>query len=289
MLGRRNLLLLLPLGLGLLAVIGWPLVQTVWLSFTDAQLGDATGDFVGLANYAHALRSHGFRHALQVTLTFSLSTVVIEMVLGLLVGLLLDLPLRGRNILRGLLLIPWALPTVINAMAWRVIYNPDFGALNALLTQTGIIGAYRSWLGEPGIALTAIAAADIWKTFPFVALITLAGLQNVPRELKEAALIDGANAWGRFRAVILPAIITPLTIAAVLRIIDTIKVFDIIWIMTRGGPANATKSLSIMVYEQAFSFGNAGYGAAIALLSVAISVVLIGGYMRVSRAQPATA
>lgn len=289
MLGRRSLFLLLPLCAGLAAVIGWPLIQTVWLSFTDAQLGDATGNFVGLANYAHAFRSHGFRHALGVTITFSLSTVAIEMVLGLLVGLLLDLPLRGRGLLRALLIIPWALPTVINAMAWRVIYNPDFGALNALLTQTHIINAYRSWLGDPGLALASIAAADIWKTFPFVALVTLAGLQNVPRELKEAAFIDGAGPWARFRTVILPAIATPLMIAAVLRIIDTIKVFDIIWIMTRGGPANATKSLSIMVYEQAFSFGNAGYGAAIALLSVAISVVLIGGYMRATKAQPAAA
>jgi multiple sugar transport system permease protein len=274
---------------GLAAVIGWPLVQTVWLSFTNAQLGDATGDFVGLANYAHAFRSHGFRHALAVTITFSLSTVGIEMALGLMVGLLLDLPLRGRALLRAILIIPWALPTVINAMAWRVIYNPDFGALNALLTQTHIIGAYRSWLGDPALALTAIAGADIWKTFPFVALVTLAGLQNVPRELKEAAYIDGAGPWMRFRTVILPAIATPLMIAAVLRIIDTIKVFDIIWVMTRGGPANATKSLSIMVYEQAFSFGNAGYGAAIALLSVAISVVLIGSYMRATRSQAAVA
>jgi multiple sugar transport system permease protein len=286
MLGRRSYFLLLPLCLGLLAVIGWPLVQTIWISLTNAQLGDASGDFLGLGNYAHALRSKGFRHALNVTLVFALSTVFIEMILGLLVGLLLDLPLRGRGILRGLLLIPWALPTVINAMAWRVIYNPDFGALNALLTQLHIIGAYRSWLGEPSFALTAIAAADIWKTFPFVALITLAGLQNVPRELKEAALIDGAGAWARFRSVIFPAIITPLTIAAVLRVIDTIKVFDIIWIMTRGGPANATRSLSIMVYQEAFSYGNAGYGAAIALLSVAISVVLIGAYMRAARSQP---
>jgi multiple sugar transport system permease protein len=289
MLGRRSILLLLPLFLALAAVIGWPLVQTVWLSLTDAQLGDATGNFVGLANYAHAFRSHGFRHALAVTITFSLSTVVIEMILGLLVGLLLDLPLRGRGLLRAILIIPWALPTVINAMAWRVIYNPDFGALNALLMQTHIIGAYRSWLGDPGLALASIAGADIWKTSPFVALVTLAGLQNVPRELKEAAFIDGAGAWMRFRTVILPAIATPLMIAAVLRIIDTIKVFDIIWVMTRGGPANATKSLSIMVYEQAFSFGNAGYGAAIALLSVAISVVLIGAYMRASQARTATA
>jgi multiple sugar transport system permease protein len=285
----RSYLLLLPLCLGLLAVIGWPVIQTVWISLTDAQLGDASGNFLGLANYAHALRSHGFRHALGVTITFSLSTVIIEMLLGLLVGLLLDLPLKGRGILRALLLVPWALPTVINAMAWRVIYNPDFGALNALLTQLHLIPAYRSWLGESGLALTAIAAADIWKTFPFVALVTLAGLQNVPRELKEAAIIDGAGAWARFRTVILPAIMVPLTIAAVLRVIDTIKVFDIIWIMTRGGPANATRSLSIMVYQQAFSYGNAGYGAAIALLSVAISVVLIGAYLRVARYQPSLA
>jgi multiple sugar transport system permease protein len=158
------------------------------------------------------------------------------MMLGLGVGLLLDMDLRGQRLMRALLIVPWALPTVVNAMAWRVIYNPDFGALDALLQQLGLIDQYKSWLGDPATALFAIGVADIWKTFSLVALITLAGLQSVSRDLREAAEIDGAGPFSRFRAVTLPIILPPLTIAAVLRTIEAVKVFDIIWVMTRGGP-----------------------------------------------------
>jgi multiple sugar transport system permease protein len=207
------------------------------------------------------------------------------MLIGLGVGLLLDMELWGRKFLRGLLIVPWALPTVVNAMCWRVIYNPDFGALDAFLKQTGLIAEYQSWLGDPDTALIAVGVADVWKTFSLVALITLAGLQAVPRELREAAAIDGAGAFARFRAVTLPVILPPLTIACVLRTIEAFKVFDIIWVMTRGGPLDSTKSLSILVYQEAFSFRHAGYGASLAMLSVAITMLLIGAYSRAVRMQ----
>jgi multiple sugar transport system permease protein len=282
---RGRLLLLVPLLVALIAVIGWPLLDTVWLSFTNAPLGGTTGRFVGVANYFHAFRAPAFRHALGVTALFTVLTVGAEMLLGLGVGLLLDMDLWGRRLLRGLLIVPWALPTVVNAMAWRVIYNPDFGALDALLLQLGLIDEYRSWLGDTSTALLAIGFADIWKTFSLVTLITLAGLQNVPRELREAAAIDGAGPFNRFRAVVLPVILPPLTIACVLRTIEAVKVFDIIWVMTRGGPLDSTKSLSILVYQEAFSFRNAGYGASLAMLSVALTVLLIGAYSRAVRMQ----
>ncbi len=283
---RGRLLLILPLLVVLAAVIGWPLLDTVWLSFTDAKLGGATGNFVGIDNYLRALRSPGFLKALGVTALFTVLTVSIELFLGLCVGLLLDMELKGRAFFRFLLIVPWALPTVVNAMAWRVIYNPDFGALNALLLQLGIIDKYHSWLGSPATALFAIGAADIWKTFSLVALITLAGLQSVPKELREAASIDGAGFFARFRAVTLPMILLPLSIAAVLRMIEAVKVFDIIWVMTRGGPLDSTKSLSILIYQEAFSFRRAGYGASLAMLSVALSLLLIAAYTRALRNQP---
>ena len=283
---RGRLLLVLPLLVVLAAVIGWPLLDTVWLSFTDAQLGGASGNFVGIDNFIRAFRSPGFLKALGVTTLFTVLTVSIEMAIGLCVGLLLDMPLRGRAFFRFLLIVPWALPTVVNAMAWRVIYNPDFGALNAVLLQLGIIDQYQSWLGSPSSALFAIAAADIWKTFSLVALITLAGLQSVPKDLREAATIDGAGFFARFRAVTLPVILLPLSIAAVLRMIEAVKVFDIIWVMTRGGPVDSTKSLSILIYQEAFSFRHAGYAASLAMLSVALSLLLIAGYTRVLRNQP---
>jgi multiple sugar transport system permease protein len=283
---RGRLLLVVPLLVALLAVIGWPLLNTVWLGFTNAPLGGATGQFVGIDNYIRAFQSPAFVRAIGVTATFTIVTVTCEMLIGLGVGLLLNMDLKGRRFFRALLIVPWALPTVVNAMAWRVIYNPDFGALNAALQQLGIIDTYRSWLGSPATALIFIGIADIWKTFSLVALITLAGLQSVPRELQEAAEIDGARAWSRFKTVTLPVILPPLLIAAVLRTIEAVKVFDIIWVMTRGGPADSTKSLSILVYQEAFSFRHAGYGAALAMLSVALTLVLIAAYSRAVRNQP---
>ncbi|HWT99957.1 MAG TPA: sugar ABC transporter permease [Terriglobales bacterium] len=282
---RGRLLLLAPLLVVLIAVIGWPLLDTVWLSFTNAKLGTMSGDFVGVDNYLRAFSAPAFQKALGVTALFTVGTVGAEMLIGLGVGLLLDMDLWGRKLLRGLLIVPWALPTVVNAMAWRVIYNPDFGALDALLHQLGFIDQYRSWLGDTTTALLMIGLADIWKTFSLVALITLAGLQSVPRDLREAAEIDGAGPFARFRSVTLPVILPPLTIACVLRTIEAVKVFDIIWVMTKGGPLDSTKSLSILVYEQAFSFRHAGYGASLAMLSVALTVILIGVYSRAVRMQ----
>jgi len=282
---RGRLLLLLPLVVVLLAVIGWPLLDTFWLSFTDARLGGQTGTFVWFDNYLHAFRAPAFRRALFVTVVFTVCTVAAEMLIGLGVGLLLNMDLKGQKFMRGLLIVPWALPTVVNAMCWRVIYNPDFGALDAFLQQTGLIGTYQSWLGDPDTALIAVGVADVWKTFTLVAMITLAGLQAVPQELREAAAIDGAGPFKRFCVVTLPVILPPLTIACVLRTIEAFKVFDIIWVMTRGGPLDSTKSLSILVYQEAFSFRHAGYGASLAMLSVAITMLLIGAYSRAVRMQ----
>jgi multiple sugar transport system permease protein len=168
---------------------------------------------------------------------------------------------------------------------WRLIYQPDFGALNSLLMQLGLIDSYRSWLGEPDSALWAVCLADAWKNFPLVALICLAALQSVPSELKAAATIDGAGFWKKFRAVYLPFLAGPLTVAVVLRTIESFKVFDIIWVMTRGGPANSTKSLSVVVYQEAFSFQRAGSGASIALIVALISACLTSLYVTTMRRQ----
>jgi len=281
----RSWLLLTPLLAIMTIIIGWPMAKTVAVSFTDAQLLGGDVHWVGLANYQKVLAAPAFYSILWTTIRFVLISVGAEFLLGLGAALLLDQDFRGRNILRGLMILPWALPTVVNATMWRLIYNPDFGAFNALLTQTGLISAYRSWLGEPQSALLAVCFADVWKNFPLVALIALAALQSVPRELKSAALIDGAGPWARFRVVVLPFLIGPLTVAVVLRIIEAFKVFDIIWVMTHGGPANTTKTIAILVYQQAFSFQNAGLGGSIALLMVLISAVLITAYVTLLRKQ----
>jgi multiple sugar transport system permease protein len=283
--GLRSWLLLAPLLAVMTLIIGWPLVETVRVSFTDARLIGGEGHWVGLANYGKVLASAQFHSVLWTTVQFVLISVTAEVILGVLAALLLDQEFAGRTFLRALMILPWALPTVVNATMWRLIYNPDFGAFNALLTQSGLIESYRSWLGETQTALYAVCLADIWKNFPLVALIALAALQSVPRELKAAAIIDGAGPWSRFRTVILPYLAGPLTVAIVLRMIEAFKVFDIIWVMTRGGPANSTKTVSILVYQEAFSFQRAGTGASIALVVVLISAVMISAYVAILQRQ----
>lgn len=274
----RAWLLMLPLLVVMIAVIGWPLVDTVRLSFTDAKLVGTEGTFVGLGNYAKMLGGSNFQRALVTTTWFAVVSVTAEMVLGVLAALLLNQQFRGRTALRALMILPWALPTVVNATLWRLIYNPEYGALNAALTQLGLIDSYRSWLGEPGSALIALIIADCWKNFPLVALIALAALQAVPRDITAAALVDGAGPLNRFRYVIMPYLAGPLLVALVLRTIEAFKVFDIIWVMTRGGPANSTRTLSILVYQEAFSFQRAGSGASLALIVTLLVTVLAVAY-----------
>ncbi|GAA4110832.1 carbohydrate ABC transporter permease [Aminobacter aganoensis] len=279
----RAWLLMLPLLVVMVSVIGWPLVDTVRLSFTDAKLVGTEGNFVGFDNYAKMLSGSNFQRTLVTTTWFAVISVAAEMVLGVLAALLLNQQFRGRTLLRALMILPWALPTVVNATLWRLIYNPEYGALNAALTQIGLLDAYRSWLGEPNTALAALIVADCWKNFPLVALIALAALQAVPRDITAASMVDGAGPLARFRFVILPYLVGPLLVALVLRTIEAFKVFDIIWVMTRGGPANSTRTLSILVYQEAFSFQRAGSGASLALIVTLLVTVLAVAYAALVR------
>ena len=279
----RSWLLMLPLLAVMIAVIGWPLADTVYLSFTDARLIGTQGQFVGIDNYQRAIAGLPFRNALLITAIFALVSVGIELVLGVLAALLLDQEFRGRTLLRAMMILPWALPTIVNATLWRLIYNPEYGALSALLTQFGILNSYRSWLGEPSSAMVSLIVADAWKNFLLVALIGLAAPQAVPKDIKAAALVDGAGAFARFRFVLWPYLAGPLMVALVLRTIEAFKVFDIIWVMTRGGPANTTRSLSILVYQEAFSFQRAGSGASLALIVTLIITMLAVFYIAAVR------
>ena len=275
--------LLLPLILVMAGIIGWPLLDTVRLAFTDSKLVGTGGAWVGVENFTRMLGSSNFQRAFANTAHFAIVSVTAELVVGVLIGLLLNQKFYGRTVLRALLILPWALPTVVNATLWRLIYNPEYGALNAALNQIGLIDSYQSWLGQPGTAMTALIVADVWKNFPLVALIALAALQSVPADIRAAAVVDGANAWRRFRFVILPYLVGPLLVALVLRTIEAFKVFDLIWIMTRGGPANSTRTLSILVYQEAFAFQRAGSGASLALIVTLLITVLAVVYIRAMR------
>ncbi|MGO2367683.1 MAG: carbohydrate ABC transporter permease [Serratia sp. (in: enterobacteria)] len=278
---RQAWVLLAPMLLMMLLLTAWPLARTLWLSFTDAALvGDGvTPAWVGMDNFFYALTDPDFQAALWRTLYFTLVSVAFEGVIGVLVALLLNQKFHGRNLLRVLVILPWALPTIVNATMWRLNFNPDYGSINALLTQLGVIDHYRSWLGDPASALNAVMLADIWKNYPLITLLTLAALQSIPDDLYEAARLDGASAWRRFRAITLPAILAPLAVALVLRTIDAFKVFDIIYVMTRGGPMDSTKTLSFFVYQESFSYLRAGSGAAYAVLMTLLCGLLIALYM----------
>lgn len=263
------------------AVIGWPLIQTFVLSLTDSDLMNLSKPtFVGFSNFTKALKNPGYLESLKISGLFALVVVLSEMVLGTSVALLLNEPFKGRAFVRGLLILPWAVPTTVNAMMWRLIYNPEYGALNSLLFQLGIIDQYVSWIGTADKALWSVMFADIWKNFSLVAMIALAALQTLPESQIEAATIDGANGWQRFRSITLPHLIPSLQVALVLRIIETVKVFDIIYVMTRGGPANKTRSASIFVYQEAFTNSRMGSGAAYAIIMVCMIMILITFYLK---------
>ncbi|MDW8845191.1 sugar ABC transporter permease [Erwinia sp. MMLR14_017] len=278
---RQAWVLLAPMLIVMGLLTAWPLLRTIWLSFTDAALIGNGGEvnYVGIENYLYALTDPDFLSSLWRTLYFTVASVLLEGIIGVLVALLLNQKFYGRSVLRVLVILPWALPTIVNAMMWRLNFNPDYGSINALLTQWGIIDGYRSWLGSPDSALNAVMLADVWKNYPLVTLLTLAAMQSIPDDLFEAARLDGASAFRRFRAITFPAIVGPLSVALVLRTIDAFKIFDIIYVMTRGGPVDSTKTLSFFVYQESFSYLRAGSGAAYAILMTLMCSVLIALYM----------
>ena len=278
---RQAWVLLAPMLIVMGLLTAWPLLRTIWLSFTDAALigNGSEVNYVGIENYLYALTDPDFLSSIWRTLYFTVVSVALEGIIGVLVALLLNQKFYGRSFLRVLVILPWALPTIVNAMMWRLNFNPDYGSINALLTQLGIIDGYRSWLGSPDSALNAVMLADVWKNYPLVTLLTLAAMQSIPEDLFEAARLDGASAFRRFQAITFPAIIGPLSVALILRTIDAFKIFDIIYVMTRGGPVDSTKTLSFFVYQESFSYLRAGSGAAYAILMTLMCSVLIALYM----------
>jgi multiple sugar transport system permease protein len=291
MFGRRRKqekwILLAPaiLVLGLITLI--PLANTVWLSFTDTRISalPTPVHFIGFENYIYALTDPEFRDSIYRTLYFTIVSVGLEGVLGVAVAVLLNQKFRGQLILRALIILPWAVPTIVNAVAWRLIYHPDYGALNSLLFQLGFINDYRSWIGNPSTAMNMVILADVWKNFPLVAYVALAALQTVPGDLNKAAAIEGAGPWKRFWSITLPWIAGPLMVVMVLRTIEAFRVFDIIYVMTGGGPADSTKTASFFVYQEYFNYLRSGSGASYAVLVAGISAVLILFYYSSAKRQ----
>ncbi|RMB60215.1 carbohydrate ABC transporter permease [Tessaracoccus antarcticus] len=277
-------LLLAPAILTVFGVVLFPLYRTVLVSLFDVRSAlDPAPAFIGLGNYIGMLQSPSVWASLGRTFYFTVVSLAVELVFGLALALLLNAPLRARWLFRTLIVIPWAIPTIVNAAMWRGIFNAQYGALNALLTQLGVIHDYVPWLSEPWQAMNLVILADAWKTTPLVAFFLLAGLTGIPHEIYEAAAVDGLGWWKRFRAITLPLLVPAISIVVVLRTVEAFKVFDIIYAMTRGGPANGTAVISYYTYVTAFSDQNFGMGSAMAMLIVLAIAVLCLTYLRLIR------
>jgi ABC-type sugar transport system permease subunit len=282
--GRLAFWLLLPAVIAVFGVIIYPMFRTLLVSLFQVNSALATDTpFVGLDNYVRVLSDPQFWASLGRTLYFTLVSTGLELVLGLAVAGLLNAKLKARWLFRTIVVIPWAIPTIVNAAMWKGIYNAQYGALNALLTQLGIIKDYQVWLGDPTLALNMVILADVWKTVPLVAFFLLAGLTSIPTELYEAAKLDRAS-WPRiFRSIVLPMLVPSISIVLVLRTVEAFKVFDIIYAMTRGGPVNGTSTVAYFAYQTAFSDQNFGVGSALSYIIVIIILALSAIYLRLLR------
>ena len=227
------------------------------------------------------LKDPAFWETIGRTLYFTSASVVINLVLGLAIAQLIQSHPWGWKFIRFSLIIPWAVPTIVNGAMWRWIYSGDFGALNGILTQLGIIQHYIPWLTLPKMAMPLVILADTWHTMPLIALILQAALAAISQELDEAAAVDGANAWQRFWKIRFPLLKPALLVALIIRTVEAFRVFDIVYIITSGGPASKTITITFLTYLYSFPYGKQGVGAALSLMISIITLVLALVYIRV--------
>jgi ABC-type sugar transport system permease subunit len=257
------LLMLTPSLAVLLSVSIYPVFNGLWLSFRNTSLVFQTDAFVGFDNYSAMVADPKFWNAWRNTLVFTVSSTALETVLGLLMALILFETFGGRGWVRASMLIPWAIPTVVTSKMFAWMFDGQNGIVNYLLRTVGIISGNINWYGSADHALLTIVIADVWKTTPFMALLLLSGLQTIPGSLAEAARIDGASEWQYFWSIRLPLLAPSLLIAALFRALDAFRIFDLVYVLTGGGPADATEVLSTLTYKTLFSALQFGPGSAL--------------------------
>lgn len=282
---RLGYALVAPVVLLLLAVTAYPLFYNLWNSFHSVNLSEAASahSFVGLDNYTKMFGSSAWVSSLERTLAFTAVSVAIETAIALVLALMLHRNFRGRGLLRAAILIPWAVPTVVSATLWKTMFDPRTGFVDYLLGNAGLPGAHTTWLAGIWTSWVAIFVADAWKNVPFMAIILLAGLQVIPNEVYEAARIDGAGAWQSFRRMTLPLLKPALGVALIFRTLQAFLVFDVIYIMTGGGPGVSTETLSFLNWQTFLVSTDFGYGGAISVMLVVIALAISAVYVRVLR------
>jgi len=263
-----------PSLIAIFLLAGYPIVYSAWISFHKYNLKrPRVFDFIGLDNYSEILKSPEFWSALWITVQFTVLVVTLVAVLGVCIALLLNQRFPGRGVLRTLILLPWAIPPVVNGLMWQWIYDSKIGALNGLLMSIGAINEYRGWLSDPTSALLALVSADLWNTLPLAVILLLAALQRIPAELYEAARMDGAGHFQTFWYVTFPWLAQVLLVVLILQTLAAIRAFDIIYVLTGGGPGTATTTLTWQTYLTTFDSLDFGRGNAYAYT---VSIITLG-------------
>lgn len=278
--------LLLPALLLLLFVFGYPIGRAFWLSLFTQNLGTKLQPvFSGLGNYVRMAGDGRFWQSFWTTTVFTSVSVVLELLLGMGIALVLNQQFLGRSLVRTIAILPWALPTALIGLAWAWIFNDQFGVVNDILLRLGLIQTGINWLGDPMLAIIAVIGADVWKTTPFISILLLAGLQSISPDLYEAHAIDGATPGQSFREITLPLLMPQILIALLFRFAQAFGIFDLIAVMTGGGPGGATEVVSLYIYATVMRYLDFGYGAALVVVTflLLVAAVAIASFLPFNR------
>jgi multiple sugar transport system permease protein len=266
-------LLLAPAALYVMLLVGAPFLFSLYLAVSDANVGDPVARFIGLENFRSAWEMDTFWISLQNSVVFLVVAAILKSLLGTSLAFLLLQDFKGRKLVRGLVVIPFTLPIAISVLSWKWMYDSQFSVINWVLSRMGLIGQFGTegwpiWLGNPKLALAACIMVNVWRTFPFSAIVLLAGFTSVPNEILDAAKVDGCNFFQRFRNIVVPMIAPILLIGFLFDTVFTLSDLSVVYLLTQGGPGNATKILPVLAYQIGIQAGNLGRGAAIALFLV---------------------
>jgi multiple sugar transport system permease protein len=264
----------------ILLLVGYPIAYSFWVSLHRDNLAQpAAKRFIGLRNYLSLVQDQAFLNSLKVSAAFVVVVVALTISLSLVLALVLNETFFGRGVLRSLVLLPWAMPGVVNGLMWRTIFDAKTGALNGLLTDLGLIDTYQAWLASGTGAFFFTAFAEVWHEMPFAVIILLAGLSTIPSELYDAARVDRAGIGQRFRQVTLPWLLHPLLIALILTTMNAFRAFDTIYVLTGGGPGEATNTIAVLDVRTVLTYTDFGLGSAYAWIITAITLVVSVGYI----------
>ena len=276
---RLALAMLSPSLIVIALVAAYPIGYAIWLSLNEYSVRvPGLSRFAGFDNYTEAFAAPEFWQAVVATFLFTAISVSLELVVGLGMALAMHEAFRGRALLRTVVLVPWAVLTVVSAITWRTIFEPNLGLAPQILSTLSLPGADTVWLGESGYSMAVMVLADVWKTAPFMALLLLAGLQVIPDDVYDAAKVDGASVWQRFRRITLPLLAPAILVALIFRTLDALRIFDLPYVLTRG--ANDTTTLSLLAHQELTTNRLIGYGSALSVLTFVIVMAVSFMYIR---------